>query len=139
MPLEKFPALNACLNTSSAIFLSLGFLFIKNKQIAKHKFCMLSACVTSILFLISYLYYHAYHGSTHFMGQGVIRPVYFLILISHTILAVLIVPLVITTLFRALRQNWVKHAQIARWTLPLWLYVSITGVVVYWMLYRVEY
>jgi putative membrane protein len=139
MLLEQFPALNACLNTTSAIFLCLGFFFIKNKQIVKHSFCMLSACATSLLFLISYLYYHAHHGATGFTGQGVVRPIYFLILISHTILAALIVPLVLVTLFRALRQNWVKHAQIARWTLPVWFYVSVTGVVVYWMLYRVEY
>ena len=100
---------------------------------------MLSACCTSTLFLASYLYYHYHHGVTHFPGHGLLRPLYFVILVSHTILAVLIVPLVATTLFHALRSRFEKHKAIARITLPIWIYVSITGVVVYWMLYRVNY
>ena len=100
---------------------------------------MLTACVTSVLFLVSYLYYHYHHGSTRFMGQGWVRPLYFLILISHTILAAAVPPLVIKTLYHAFRGDFVRHQRIARVTLPVWLYVSVTGVVVYWMLYLVIY
>ena len=98
--------------------------------------CMVSACGTSTLFLISYITYHLHHGSTHFTGHGLIRWIYFAILISHTILAVVIVPLAIVTLYRGLTGNFMKHVAVSRITLPLWLYVSVTGVVVYWMLYR---
>ena len=136
MDLSILPSVNAALNFTSALFLILGYVFIRQRAITAHTMCMLAACGTSTLFLISYLYYHYHHGSTHFLGQGWIRPVYFLILISHTILAVVIVPMAITTLYRALRSQFVRHSQIARKTLPLWLYVSITGVAVYWMLYR---
>ena len=97
---------------------------------------MLTALTTSALFLISYLYYHAHVGSVHFQGQGWARPVYFTILISHTILAAAIVPLIIITLSRALRERFDRHRVIARWTLPLWMYVSVTGVIVYFMLYH---
>ncbi|TAJ81503.1 DUF420 domain-containing protein [bacterium] len=136
MPLSYLPGLNAALNSASAVLLTAGYLFIRNKKITAHKLCMLSAFTTSTLFLISYLAYHYQVGSVPFKGQGWIRVVYFTVLISHTILAVVIVPLVLVTLTRALKGRFEKHRRIARWTLPLWLYVSITGVLVYWMLYR---
>jgi putative membrane protein len=136
IPIELLPTVNATLNTLSAIFLLCGYWNIRHKRIAAHKACMLSAVVTSSLFLISYLTYHYHIGSKHFEGPGWVRPVYFSILISHTILAAAIVPLVLMTLRRALKGNFQMHARIARRTLPLWVYVSVTGVVVYWMLYR---
>jgi len=136
IPIELLPTLNAALNSLSAIFLVIGYLCIRRKKIAAHKASMISAVITSSLFLISYLVYHYHIGSRSFEGQGWIRPVYFSILISHTILAATIVPLVIVTLKRAWKGNFALHARIARRTLPLWLYVSVTGVVVYWMLYR---
>jgi len=136
IPIELLPTLNAALNSLSAIFLVTGYLCIRRKKIAAHKASMISAVITSSLFLISYLVYHYHIGSRSFEGQGWIRPVYFSILISHTILAATIVPLVIVTLKRAWKGNFKLHARIARRTLPLWLYVSVTGVVVYWMLYR---
>src|SRR5437763_3639054 len=109
---------------------------IKQGRMAMHRALMLAALATSSLFLVSYLYYHAHVGSVHFQGQGWSRPVYFSILISHTILAAAIVPLVIITLSRALRERFDRHRKIARWTFPLWLYVSVTGVVIYVMLYH---
>lgn len=133
------PSLNACLNTTTTILLVAGLCLIKKKRKDAHKAVMLFACATSTLFLISYLYYHAHHGSTKFLGQGAVRPVYFTILISHTILAAVIVPMILKTLFHAFRGEFPKHAGIARITLPLWLYVSVTGVIVYWMLYRISY
>ncbi len=139
MPYSSLPTLNAFLNGASALLLTAGFLFIRSRQIPAHRACMVAAFFTSIAFLTSYLIYHAHHGSTPFPGTGWIRPVYFGILISHTALAVLIVPLVLRTLFLALRSRWESHRRIARWTLPLWLYVSVTGVVIYWMLYRVDW
>ena len=139
MNLSILPAVNASLNAATTVLLVAGLIFVKRKNIAAHKVVMLSAVETSILFLISYLYYHYHHGATRFPGQGTVRTVYFTILISHTILAVVIVPLVLKTLFHALRDDIEKHKCIARITLPLWLYVSITGVVVYWMLYRAHY
>ena len=131
IPIELLPTLNAALNSLSAIFLVTGYLCIRRKKIAAHKASMISAVITSSLFLISYLVYHYHIGSRSFEGQGWIRPVYFSILISHTILAATIVPLVIITLKRAWKGNFKLHARIARRTLPLWLYVSVTGVVVY--------
>jgi putative membrane protein len=131
-----FPALNASLNGASAVLLLVGRNFIKRGRMAAHRAVMLTALVTSTLFLISYLYYHAHVGSVHFQGQGWSRPVYFTILTTHTILAVVIVPLVIITLSRALRERFDRHRAIARWTFPLWLYVSVTGVVIYFMLYH---
>ena len=130
------PAVNATLNSLSAILLTLGYLFIRRKKIAAHKRAMLGAFTTSTLFLVSYLYYHYHTGSTAFTGQGYLRIVYFAILISHTILATAIVPLVLMTLRRAFRADYAAHARIARRTLPLWIYVSVTGVIVYWMLYQ---
>lgn len=124
------------LNGTSALLLITGFYFIKRKEIGRHKACMLSAFICSIVFLVSYLIYHYHIGSKLFPGHGWIRPVYFAILISHTTLAVAVVPLVLRTLYLALRGRFQAHERIARWTLPLWLYVSVTGVVVYLMLYQ---
>ena len=134
--IEQLPTLNAILNSTSAILLITGRIFIGRGNRDAHKRCMIGAFSVSILFLISYLTYHYFHGSTAFMGQGWIRPMYFTILISHTILATVIVPLVIITLRRGLASKFTLHAKIARWTFPLWLYVSITGVMVYLMLYH---
>jgi uncharacterized membrane protein YozB (DUF420 family) len=131
-----FPAINATLNGTSAILLLAGRWFISRGRMAIHRAFMVAAIVTSSLFLISYLYYHWHVGSVHFQGQGWSRPVYFTILITHTVLAAVIVPLVIITLTRALRERFDRHRAIARWTFPLWLYVSITGVVIYLMLYH---
>jgi uncharacterized membrane protein YozB (DUF420 family) len=130
------PHLNAVLNTTSALLLLAGFRFIRLGRIQNHRNCQISAVLTSTLFLISYLTYHYYHGATRFAGQGIVRPLYFTILITHTILAVVIVPLIIVTLYRAVRGDFMRHRRIARWTLPLWLYVSVTGVIVYLMLYQ---
>lgn len=136
MNIDQLPGLNAILNSLSAIFLITGYTLIRRKRISAHRACMLAACVTSVLFLTSYLTYHYYHGTTRFPGQGTVRMIYFIILISHTILAVVILPFVLTTLYRALSNNFTRHARLARWTLPMWLYVSVTGVVVYLMLYQ---
>ena len=130
------PHLNAVLNSASALLLVSGFGFIRLGRIQAHRNCQLAALFTSTLFLVSYLTYHFYHGATRFPGQGLVRPFYFLLLISHTILAVVIVPLIMITLYRAARGDFVRHRKIARWTLPLWLYVSVTGVIVYLMLYH---
>lgn len=131
--------MNATLNASSAVALATGYFFIRRKQISAHRACMLTAFALSSLFLVSYLYYHFHHGATRFPGQGSVRVLYFSILISHTVLAAAIVPLVLVTLARAWKQRFDRHARIARWTLPLWLYVSVTGVVIYWMLYQVHW
>jgi uncharacterized membrane protein YozB (DUF420 family) len=131
-----FPVINASLNGASAVLLVVGHRFIAQRRIAAHRATMITAVVTSTLFLISYLYYHAHVGSVRFQGTGWSRPVYFSILISHVVLAAVIVPLVIITLTRALRERFDRHRAIARWTYPLWLYVSVTGVLVYFMLYH---
>ena len=131
------PHLNALLNATSAILLLAGYSFIRARRITAHHNCQIAAVTTSSLFLASYLTYHYYHGATRFAGQGIARPIYFTILISHTMLAVVIVPLVIVTLIRAARGDFFRHKRIARWTLPLWLYVSVTGVLVYLMLYQI--
>ena len=136
IPLTQLPTLNAFLNGLSAVLLVGGYVSIRRRKIETHKKFMLAAFTTSCLFLVSYLTYHFQIGSKRFEGQGLIRPVYFSILISHTILAAAIVPLVIMTLKRALKGNFEPHRRIARRTLPIWIYVSVTGVVVYWMLYR---
>ena len=136
--LTDLPALNAALNGISALLLASGYLCIRRQRVTAHKVCMGSAFVTSTLFLISYLTYHFHVGSVPFGGRGWIRAAYFTILISHTLLAATIVPLALVTLSRALRGRFSKHVRIARWTLPLWLYVSVTGVVVYWMLYHLS-
>ena len=131
-------ALNASLNGASAIFLAAGYAFIRRRRIAQHKACMVSAFVISTVFLASYLIYHARAGSVsvHFQGQGWIRPAYFALLLTHTVLAVVIVPLAIMTLRRAWKGQFGRHQAIARWTLPLWFYVSVTGVIVYFLLYH---
>lgn len=134
--LTDLPALNACLNATSALFLILGYRAIRRLEIERHRRFMLSAAVTSGIFLVSYLTYHAKVGSVRFTGQGPVRTVYFAILISHTILAAAVLPLALRTLYLGLRRRDEKHRRIARWTLPVWLYVSVTGVVVYVMLYR---
>jgi putative membrane protein len=131
-----FPVVNATLNGSSAILLLAGRWFISRGRIAIHRAFMIAALVTSSVFLVSYVYYHVHVGSVHFQGRGWSRPVYFTILITHTILAAVIVPLVIITLSRALRNKFDRHRAIARWTFPLWLYVSLTGVIIYVMLYH---
>lgn len=136
LSIADLPALNATLNGSSAILLIIGYAFIRRRRIAAHKLCMLAAFASSTLFLISYLTLRYYAGMTTFAGQGWIRPVYFTILTSHTILAAGIVPMALVTLSRALRGRFDRHVRIARWTLPLWLYVSVTGVLVYWILYH---
>ena len=132
-----FPAINATLNGTSAVLLVTAHRMIKRGRLATHRAIMLAAVGTSTLFLISYLYYHAHVGSVRFQGHGWSRPVYFSILISHTILAATIVPLVIVTLTWALRGRFDRHRAIARWTYPIWLYVSVTGVVIYVMLYHI--
>ena len=136
IPLHDFPALDAVLNALSALFLVAGYLFIRNKNIRAHRFCMLSAFGTSLLFLICYLWYHAHHGVTRFRGSTLVRSAYLTLLGSHTVLAAVIVPLILVTLSRALCRDFGRHRQFARWTFPLWVYVSVTGVVVYWMLYH---
>ena len=136
MDLKFLPHLNACLNATSGLLLAAGYYFIRRGRVTAHLRCMVAAVVVSLVFLNSYLLYHYNHGSTRFQGQGVIRPVYFSILLSHTVLAVVIVPLVIVTLRRAWRGDFGRHSRIARWTLPLWFYVSVTGVMVYLLLYQ---
>jgi uncharacterized membrane protein YozB (DUF420 family) len=131
-----FPVLNASLNGASAVLLIGARRMIKQGHIRAHRGLMLAAILTSSAFLVSYLYYHAHVGSVRFQGRGWSRPAYFAILISHTILAAVIVPLVAITLVRALRERFDRHRLIARWTYPLWLYVSVTGVVIYFMLYH---
>lgn len=131
-----FPPIDATLNGITAVLLAIGHNFIKRGQILKHRATMITAFVMSCLFLGCYLYYHVHVGSVHFRGQGWSRPVYFSILISHTILATVVVPLVVITLTLGLRSKFEAHRRIARWTYPIWMYVSVTGVIVYLMLYK---
>lgn len=135
MSIGDLPAVNATLNATAAILLVIGYVLIRRGRIRQHRAVMLTALTVSALFLVSYLTYHAHAGSKRYTGQGPIRTVYFTILISHTILAAAILPLVLITVSRALAARYDRHRAIARWTLPIWLYVSITGVVVYFMLY----
>jgi len=130
------PALNATLNATSAVLLCTGWYLIKHGQRTAHRKVMLAACGVSAAFLVSYLVYHAQVGSVRFTKQGPIRTVYFAILLTHTVLAAVILPLVLVTLSRGLSAKYDRHRRIARWTMPLWLYVSVTGVIVYVMLYR---
>lgn len=136
MTVTDLPALNATLNAISFILLVTGYVFIRRKEWRKHRACMIAALVTSGLFLTSYVIYHAQVGSVPFKGTGWIRTVYFSVLIPHVILAAAIVPPVLITVSRALSAKYDKHRRIARWTLPIWLYVSVTGVIVYLMLYQ---
>ena len=133
-----FPALNAVLNGTSAVLIGAGLYFIRSHRIQAHKRMMLSAFVTSCLFLTSYLYYHIVlrAGVTHYRGEGISRPIYFTILISHTILAVVVVPFILITLARALKGRFARHKAIAPYTFAIWMYVSVTGVVIYLMLYK---
>ncbi len=137
--LGDLPGVNAALNGTTAALLSLGYAMIRRRRIAAHRAFMLSAFSVSIVFLASYLWYHAHAGVRHFEGAGWIRPVYFAILVSHTILAAAIVPLAVTTVVLGLSSRFQLHRRIARWTLPLWLYVSLSGVVVYLLLYRLSW
>lgn len=132
-----FPALNAALNGTSAVLIATGRILIGRKRVRMHRACMIAAVVTSSIFLASYLYYHAHVGSVHFPGEGWVRPVYFTILISHTVLAAAVVPLVLLSLSYGLCARFDRHRRISRWTFPVWLYVSITGVIVYIMLYQI--
>lgn len=136
MQISDLPAVNATLNALSAIFLTTGYVLIRRGRRKLHERCMLAALTTSALFLVSYVVYHVNTGSRPFPGQGVVRVVYFAILITHVTLAVAILPLALTTAARGLTAQYDRHVRIARWTLPLWLYVSVTGVVIYLMLYR---
>lgn len=138
MSVADLPTLNATLNATSGVLLLAGWLMIRRGRIAAHRRCMLAAFVASSLFLVSYVAYHAQAGSRPFTGQGVVRPIYFAILVSHVLLAAAIVPLALVTLRRALRGDYVRHRRIARWTFPVWMYVSVTGVVIYLMLYHLH-
>ncbi len=143
MTLMDLPAVNGGLNALSTIFLSLGYYFIRRKNMTAHRNCMISAFITSVIFLICYLTYHTYiamilkRGPTRFVDPEWFRPIYLTILLTHTILAVVIVPLVLMTLSRAMKQRFELHRKIARWTWPLWMYVSVTGVVIYLLLYQI--
>ena len=138
MSIDMLPTLNAILNASSGVLITIGYVLIRRRNVNAHRACMIGAVVCSSLFLVSYLTYHIGFGKgvTRFTGTGSVRTLYFIILISHTILAVIIVPFVIVTLRRALKVKFAKHRQVARWTFPMWLYVSVTGVIVYFMLYH---
>jgi uncharacterized membrane protein YozB (DUF420 family) len=136
MEIADLPALNATLNGAASIFLVTGYALIRSGRRDAHRFCMLSALTISALFLISYVIYHANAGSVRFQGTGAIRAVYFAVLIPHIILAATILPLALITTARGLRGDYGRHVRIARWTLPVWLYVSVTGVIVYVMLYQ---
>ena len=137
MGIESLPTVNALLNGTSATLLMAGWILIKKRRTNGHIACMVSALCTSALFLACYLFYHYHHGSTKFTGEGWSRPLYFSILLSHVVLAVAMVPMIAVTVFHAVRKQYERHLRIARWTLPIWLYVSITGVVIYLMLYHI--
>jgi putative membrane protein len=130
------PTLNAILNATSAVLLACGYAMIRRRRISAHRACMLAAFACSTVFLVSYVLYHLRVGVVHFTGQGWIRPVYFTLLGTHTVLAIAIVPLALITLSRALSARYDRHRRIARWTLPLWFYVSVTGVIIYFLLYH---
>ena len=136
MEITDLPAVNASLNAVASMFLVLGYVLIRNGRRDAHKRCMLAALTTSALFLLSYVVYHANAGSVRFEGTGAVRVVYFAVLIPHIILAATILPLALITTARGLRGDYTRHVRIARWTLPIWLYVSVTGVIVYVMLYQ---
>ena len=136
MTVHSLPAVNATLNAISTVLLVTGYLLIRRRQVARHRGVMLAACVTSTLFLISYLTYHAQVGSVRFERQGFVRPLYFTILITHVTLAAAVLPLSLITLSRALAARYNTHRRIARWTFPIWMYVSVTGVLVYVLLYQ---
>ena len=132
------PTVNASLNALAGLFLLLGFFFIRKRNIEAHRACMVTAFSCSVLFLVSYLIYHYQAGSVRYQGIGTLRTVYLSILATHTVLAAAVPFLAAITLVRALRKRFDRHKAIARWTLPIWLYVSVTGVTIYWMLYQME-
>lgn len=134
--IHALPALNAWLNATSALLLVFGYAAIRSGRVQIHRVLMLCALASSALFLISYLIYHAVVGNVRFQGQGAIRTVYFAILISHTFLATINVPLILRVVYLAWRERFEEHRRLARWVWPSWMYVSVTGVVVYWMLYK---
>lgn len=136
MTISSLPALNATLNATCFVLLTIGYVLIRRGHVAQHRAVMIAAFCTSVVFLTSYLTYHAQVGSKPFLGQGPIRVVYFAILLTHTILAAAIVPMILMTLSRGLKRQDARHRALARWTLPLWMYVSVTGVIVYFMLYH---
>lgn len=136
MNVTDLPALNAVLNTTSTVLLVVGYVFIRRRRPAAHRNCMLAACATSLAFLVSYLVYHYHVGHTRFVEPAWFRPIYLTILFTHLVLAIAIVPLVLLTLARALRGQFERHRAVARWTWPLWMYVSVTGVLIYWLLYH---
>lgn len=136
MELTAFPALNASLNAATAVLLLVGLALIKSGRREAHRWTMVAAFLCSTLFLACYLYYHYHVGSVHFRKTGWIRTVYFTILLTHTTLAVLVLPIILRTLFLAAKGRFEEHRKAARWAFPVWLYVSVTGVTVYWMLYR---
>lgn len=136
MTVHDLPAVNATLNAISGTLLCAGYLLIRKRRIEQHRRCMIAAFVASSLFLVCYVIYHAQVGSVSFTRQGFVRPLYFSILITHVTLAVVVLPLAIVTLSRGLQAKYPKHRTIARWTLPIWLYVSVTGVLVYVLLYQ---
>jgi uncharacterized membrane protein YozB (DUF420 family) len=136
---RDLPALNASLNALSTVLLVTGYVLVRQRKLIAHRNVMIAALVCSVLFLTSYLIYHAQVGSVKFQGQGTARTVYFAILLTHTVLAALVPFLAVITVWRAYRRQYDRHARIARWTLPIWLYVSVTGVVVYWMLYQMTW
>lgn len=137
MSIHDLPAVNACLNSISAIFLGFGFYFIKRDLKVAHRNCMIGALISSTFFLTSYVIYHLNAGRTTFSDPSWFRPIYLIILLTHTVLAVVIVPMVLMTVLRARNQQWTRHKAIARWTWPLWMYVSVTGVVIYLLLYQI--
>ncbi len=143
MTFQDLPAVNGSLNGLSAVFLTAGYVFIRKKNVPAHRACMISAFVTSTLFLACYITYHSYRayvlhvGATKFVNPAWFRPIYLTLLLTHTVLAVTIVPMVLMTLSRALRERFDEHRRIARWTWPLWMYVSVTGVVIYFLLYQI--
>src|SRR4026209_1613955 len=136
MTLLDLPAVNATLNALSGILLIMGYVSIRARRIKWHRLCMIAAFVTSSIFLVCYVIYHAQVGSVRFTREGFVRPLYFSILITHVTLAATVVPLAVMTLRRGLRAQYTRHRAIARWTLPIWLYVSVTGVLVYVLLYQ---
>ncbi|HEY0368580.1 MAG TPA: DUF420 domain-containing protein [Chthoniobacterales bacterium] len=138
MTITQLPAFNATMNGISTVFISAGWLLVRRGHWRQHIVCMITAVISSSAFLAGYLIYHAHVGekSTHFTAQGLVRPIYFALLITHILLAFFVLPLVIVTLVPAIRRRWERHVRIGRWTMPVWLYVSVTGVIVYFMLYQ---
>lgn len=137
MTVSDLPLVNACLNGTSTILLSVGYFYVKRGRNDAHRNCMVGALVTSTIFLACYLYYHYFAGRTTFRDPQWFRPIYLVILLTHTVLAVAIVPMVLWTVVRAIQKRWESHKRIARWTWPIWMYVSITGVVIYLLLYQI--